>query len=174
MENKTQQIFTRFILMGVDYFIVSFISIIVVIPFFIISLINKKNLLDTNSIYFWLRSLSMMIAYSIIMNKDIFDSRSPGKRIFKYQVLHNKTNLPASPIQCLLRNLTFIFWPIECLAILINPNRRLGDFIANTKVVKVDFPEKRIVKLYQITLLLFLGFCYSLLLMTPYYYLILK
>lgn len=36
MENKTQQIFTRFILMGVDYFIVSFISIIVVIPFFII------------------------------------------------------------------------------------------------------------------------------------------
>lgn len=160
--------------MGVDYFIVCFLSMIVVIPFFIFSLIDEKNFFDKNSLYFWLRISSIIFAYSIILNKDIFDSRSPSKRIFKYQVLHNKSNEPASALQCMIRNFTFIIWPIECIFILINPNRRMGDFIANTKVVKADFPEKRNVKSFQIILLLLLGFIYSFLLMLPFCYSIMK
>jgi len=55
-----------------------------------------------------------------------------------YRVIDIKTNKPASEFQCFVRNLTIIGWPIEVIVGLINPQRRLGDFLANTKVITSD------------------------------------
>lgn len=35
----------------------------------------------------------------------------------------------------MLRNITLIIWPVEVVVSLINPGRRLGDFLAGTRVV---------------------------------------
>lgn len=38
-------------------------------------------------------------------------------------------------MQCLIRNLFIVVWPLEVLTSLINPHRRLGDFITGTMVI---------------------------------------
>ncbi len=72
----------------------------------------------------------------IYLNKDFFKGKSPAKRILGYQIINRKTGKPASELQCFLRNLTIcIAWPLEVVVGFINPERRIGDFISNTKVV---------------------------------------
>ena len=75
-----------------------------------------------------------IIAFSIFLNKDIYFRRSIGKVFFNLRVVSAKTEIPASPIQCCIRNVFLLLWPIEVIFILISPNRRLGDFVAGTKV----------------------------------------
>ncbi len=71
----------------------------------------------------------------VYLNKDILKGKSPGKRILGYRVVDNSTGLEAEPFKCFLRNLTiFLLWPVEGIVCFINPERRLGDLIANTKV----------------------------------------
>lgn len=78
----------------------------------------------------------MFVPFFIYLNKDFFNARSPAKRILGYQVMDRKTNQAASELQCFIRNLTiFVAWPLEVIIGLINPQRRIGDFLANTKVV---------------------------------------
>ncbi|MCF6222791.1 MAG: hypothetical protein L3J34_03580 [Flavobacteriaceae bacterium] len=63
-------------------------------------------------------------------------AKSPAKRILGYQVIDRKTEKPASELQCFIRNLTIaVAWPLEVVVGYVNPERRIGDFIANTKVV---------------------------------------
>jgi len=72
----------------------------------------------------------------IYLNKDFFNAKSPAKRVLGYQVINRKTEKPASELQCFVRNLTIaVAWPLEVIVGLINPERRIGDFLANTKVV---------------------------------------
>lgn len=85
------------------------------------------NLLDFAGIFFSLITF-------LLLNKDALGGRSIAKRYFGYQVVDLKTKKIASQVQCVLRNTTFIIWPIEVIFILINPKRRLGDLIANTQV----------------------------------------
>ncbi|MCG2420491.1 RDD family protein [Aequorivita sp. F47161] len=78
----------------------------------------------------------VFIPFFIYLNKDFFKAKSPAKRILGFQVIDRKTNKPANELQCFVRNLTIcVAWPLEVIIGLINPERRIGDFIANTKVV---------------------------------------
>ena len=78
-----------------------------------------------------------------LLNKDFYDARSVAKRIFGYQVFDIQTNMPANSTKCMIRNITFIIWPVEAIIVLFNPQRRLGDFIAGTKVLdkETEDPE---------------------------------
>lgn len=71
----------------------------------------------------------------LIINKDFYRGKSIAKRYFGLQIVDIKNNDPASEMQCLVRNSTMIIWPIELLITMFNPTRRLGDFIAGTKVI---------------------------------------
>ncbi|AXT50595.1 hypothetical protein D1818_07020 [Aquimarina sp. BL5] len=71
----------------------------------------------------------------VYFNKDFLRAKSLAKRLMGYQIIDVKTNKPANELQCFIRNLTIIVWPIEVVVGLINPKRRVGDFIANTKVI---------------------------------------
>lgn len=75
------------------------------------------------------------IGIAVYFGKDSLFGRSPAKHILKLQVVHQITGDPAGPLRCFLRNLLCVFWPIEVIAVCINPERRLGDRIAGTKVV---------------------------------------
>ncbi|TGV00219.1 RDD family protein [Flavivirga rizhaonensis] len=78
----------------------------------------------------------VFIPFFIYLNKDFFNAKSPAKRILGFQVIDRKTNNPANELQCFVRNLTIcIAWPLEVIVGLINPERRIGDFLANTKVI---------------------------------------
>jgi uncharacterized RDD family membrane protein YckC len=77
-------------------------------------------------------------AFSLYFNKDIYLGRSIAKRVFRLQIVDIKTNKPANPLRCLVRNLTLVLWPIEVVAALINNERRIGDFIAGTKLTPYD------------------------------------
>jgi uncharacterized RDD family membrane protein YckC len=107
---------------------------IFLIPIFIIE--NKIQ----DSIESMLFTLIMgLIPFSMIifmiLNKDSFKGRSFAKRKYGYQIIDNKTNIMASPFQCVIRNITMIFWPIEAIIALINPSRRIGDLVAGTRVI---------------------------------------
>ncbi len=71
----------------------------------------------------------------LILNKDFYKAKSIAKRHFGFQIVDIRSNNPASEIQCLFRNLTVIIWPIEVLFSMFNQNRRIGDFIAGTKLI---------------------------------------
>jgi uncharacterized RDD family membrane protein YckC len=82
----------------------------------------------------WTVMVIFSLLFSAYFNKDIFNGRSVAKRALKLQVVSNKDWQPASPVQCFLRNLTIIAWPVEVIFTLFSPARRIGDYIAGTRV----------------------------------------
>jgi uncharacterized RDD family membrane protein YckC len=79
-----------------------------------------------------------MFGFALYFCKDILNGRSIAKRILKLQVVDNTTGQPASPLKCFVRNLLCVLWPIEVIVAMTNPERRLGDRIAGTKLIKFD------------------------------------
>lgn len=59
-----------------------------------------------------------------------------AKRIYGYKLIDVKSQKPASEFQCMLRNLTYLIWPLEAIILSVNPKRRLGDYIANTELIE--------------------------------------
>lgn len=80
--------------------------------------------------------LSMLLLMGIL-NKDFVIGQSPVKRMGGYQVVNDKTMQPASKIRSFIRNITVPIWPIEVIMISFSPERRLGDFIAGTRLIDV-------------------------------------
>jgi uncharacterized RDD family membrane protein YckC len=77
----------------------------------------------------------VIILISLFLIKDIVNGQSLGKRLLKLQIVNYSTRNVASPIECVLRNLTLLLWPLEALFIIISPSRRLGDKLVGTQVV---------------------------------------
>jgi uncharacterized RDD family membrane protein YckC len=75
-----------------------------------------------------------IILFSIFLNKDIFFGRSIGKYLTGLRVVSVKTGNPAGPIQCSVRNLFVLLWPLEVIMLFFSPDRRIGDIIAGTRV----------------------------------------
>jgi len=76
--------------------------------------------------------LTMMIVYTIAMNKDFLNGKSIGKRLFGIQV-QNLNNQKASEWKSSLRNFLPII-PIDLMYTFFSPTRRIGDRIAETKI----------------------------------------
>ena len=123
--------------MLLDHMIMSFGCFIVCIPILVVNIISLIN--STHSPTIFMPTVGFFYSFALGINvyffKDSINGRSPGKRITKLQVIDNKTNMAASPLKCFIRNIFIIIWPIEGIISIINPSRRIGDFVANTKVV---------------------------------------
>jgi uncharacterized RDD family membrane protein YckC len=129
--------------MLVDHFAMTFIIMIIVMPGFAVSMLNTFNIdHEPSSIKMGNMFFLVALGFSAYFNKDIFNGRSPAKRILKMQVIDNKTDQVASPLKCLVRNLTIPIWPIELIFVFIDPKRRLGDKIAGTRIEYVESPQK--------------------------------
>jgi len=90
-----------------------------------------------------LPEISFYVLFFIFLNKDFYNGRSIGKRAMGFQVLSNVNGEPASPLQCLIRNMTIIIWPIEALFSAFSRKRRIGDFLARTVLVRRDKVRSR-------------------------------
>lgn len=118
----------------IDLFFIGFLFMPIGIVFMIFEIITLP-IFSSSLVTSW--TLGYGIFIFLILNKDFYSSRSIGKRILGYKVVNSK-GLAASKTQCLIRNITILLWPIEVAFLLINPNRRLGDFIAGTKIIESD------------------------------------
>lgn len=72
--------------------------------------------------------------------KDNIAGRSIVKRLMGYQVVRERTGLPAGPFRCVVRNLFTVLWPIELVALLFNKGQRLGDLVAGTALTYYKKP----------------------------------
>jgi uncharacterized RDD family membrane protein YckC len=108
----------------------------------------------------------------LYLNKDFLFGKSIAKRIIGLQVIDNRNNQPADEFKCFLRNMTIPLYPLEVLVTLFTPDRRIGDWIANTRVEPFnkslgenwmkEFKQKRITK--RTGWMVISGICYLLLL----------
>ena len=119
--------------MLLDHFLM---CILIIPPAIILTIISENIGLKMND------GMGFFVFFLIVfiyLNKDFFKGKSPAKRILGYQVINRKTENPATELQCFVRNLTIcVAWPLEVVIGFINPQRRIGDFIANTKVVESE------------------------------------
>ena len=160
----------RVVSMLVDHFIMTFAMMIPLIPVFILGALNAFNITHEGSEMNPIPILyGFVLAFAIYFNKDFFNGRSPAKRILKAQVVNNRTNEVAGPLRCLIRNLTIPVWPIEVLFVLINPKRRLGDYIAGTRIENYDNsrPAKR-KKFKDYIIPVLVGILFTILLIIPF------
>lgn len=79
-----------------------------------------------------------MMIFNIYFLKDSYRGKSIGKRVIGLQVVNRNTNKPASSLQCFIRNLLIPIWPLEVLISLFSTSIRLGDLIANTRVIEAE------------------------------------
>ncbi len=113
-----------------------YMSIVTVPPLGLLMILMTTGILKFSDQLLRIGYLSMFFIY---LNKDFFKAKSPAKRILGYQVINRKNGERANELQCFIRNLTIcVIWPLEVIIGLINPERRIGDFLANTKVIKSD------------------------------------
>jgi hypothetical protein len=80
-----------------------------------------------------------------MLNKDFINGQSVVHRVAGFQVVDVKTLEPANQLKCLTRNITGVILPIEFIMISINPQRRLGDFIAGTKLISVNPTDPKLI-----------------------------
>lgn len=122
----------RIVAMIIDYYI---ILLIVYIPLFFYVCINKPEpdiLFDDTLFTFIMASCVILILFKDLL----FKNKSIGKKIMGIEIRDNNNKIPSFPI-LILRNITVIIWPIECLLILLKKNR-IGDTIFKTKIVLTE------------------------------------
>lgn len=79
-----------------------------------------------------------ILGFALYFCKDCLNGRSLAKRITRLQVVDHRTGKVASAFKCFIRDLFIVLWPVEVIMTLINPARRLGDYVAGTSVVVYD------------------------------------
>lgn len=163
---------TRIGSMLLDHFIMSAAAMILTLPAVFISFISGFNSIQptTGFVISGPSFYISLIGFALYFCKDVFQGRSPGKRITKLQIIHHKTGKIASPLRTVVRNLFCIIWPVEVIITLINPGRRLGDLVAGTKVVNLHSERypKTGTKVFQLLLSLLLAYGFTLAITIPF------
>lgn len=171
MNGNPVNIGTRLASMALDHVIMSVLIGVLIAPFTVAT--AATDISNTRQSFTELFGTGngfyiMLAGLSIYLCKDCIGGRSLAKRILKQQVLDHKTNAPATPLQCLLRNFSIVFWPIEVIAVFISPGRRLGDRLAGTRVASFDKnAQVASINYFQVALCLLLGFAYLFLITKP-------
>lgn len=141
IDNKPITVGTRLGAMMLDHIIMVFLMMPFYIPLLIAKLSDafKVSHNQTSTAYFsGTLGYIAIFGFSLYFCKDIVNGRSFAKRILKLQLVDNVTDKVASPLQCLVRNAFCIIWPVEVIVAMLNTNRRLGDRIAGTQLIKFD------------------------------------
>lgn len=120
--------------MLLDHFVMTFAIMFLVLPFTIGSFVGITDESTTIPFSSGLVFYVMIFGMSLYFNKDMIQGKSVAKRALKLEVVDIKTGEVASSLKCFVRNLTIAVWPIEVIAVLISPARRIGDLIAGTRV----------------------------------------
>jgi uncharacterized RDD family membrane protein YckC len=139
--NKNVNAGTRLASMFLDHFIMTMICMVFSIPTMIGALsgiVTTSHQQESFDGFTGPLLYVSLVGFATYFCKDCINGRSIGKRITKLQIVNNSDGQAASPIKCFIRNIFCILWPIEVIVTLASPSRRLGDFVAGTKVVEYD------------------------------------
>jgi hypothetical protein len=90
-------------------------------------------------------AISMCAMGVTAFNKDFFNGQSIVNRAWGYQVVDAKTLGTPTKFKCMLRNITGPVFPFELPFVLLNHERRLGDYIAGTKLIKVQPSDPKLI-----------------------------
>jgi uncharacterized RDD family membrane protein YckC len=135
---KTPTAFARLSSMLLDHVIMSFLAVLFTLPAFLIVLaVGGREAGTTSTMQDVIQAVGVCVVFVVYFNKDWFAGQSLAKRVMGQRVVDVRSGLPASRARCFLRNLTILLWPLEVLVTLFSPSRRLGDWLAQTKVVQV-------------------------------------
>jgi len=171
--DKGKDVGTRIGSMILDHFIMTFASMIIGVVLSVLILLIVHLFVEFESmqeVFPILIATVGLTVYPVYFNKDAIEGKSPAKRILKLIVVNNKTNEVASPIRTVARNCTIFFWPVEVLFVLFSPDRRLGDYIAGTRVVEDDKTLKRKPKPIELVFSFLLGVAFMLPLLSFFVY----
>lgn len=116
--------------MLLDHAIICFIG---VLPLVLLALITRPGNPSTLGSPF-----AMIPLFVIYFCKDCIGGRSAAKRILKLAVVDKNSSAAASSLQCVVRNLFVIVWPVEVIVALFNQQQRIGDRLAGTKLSYYD------------------------------------
>lgn len=146
-EQKTPEVGNRLAMMALDHILFSVAGAIIMLPILFVSFFATLKEGGPNpatggqAIFGGIQVMLVLSAFimAIYLNKDAINGCSLAKRILGARVVNMSDGQTASPMKCMIRNLTLIlwlFWPIEALlALLTSDRRRLGDYLAGTRVV---------------------------------------
>ena len=114
-----------------------------ILDLLIISTIISLLFLPTYEI----KSIVLVELYSALMLtlllcKDCINGQSIGKRIMKIQVVDENSNQRVSNSREILRNIFVVFWIVEVIVLFISKDKRIGDYVAKTKVIECNKIEK--------------------------------
>ena len=134
----TPTVFARWSSMLLDHVIMCFLAVLFTLPVFpVVLAIAGRAAFTTGTMDAVLQAVGLCFVVVVYFNKDWFAGQSLAKRVMGQRIVDVRTGLPASRPCCFVRNLTIPLWPLEVLVTLLSPGRRLGDWLAQTKVVQV-------------------------------------
>lgn len=140
-DNRQISVGTRLGTMLLDHFFMTIIAMVFFLPTMISGFSDSFKVshepTDFNFMEGPMEYLGMF-GIALYFCKDTINGRSIAKRILKLQVVDNDTEQVATPLQCFVRNIFCIVWPIEVIGAMTNTSRRLGDKVARTKLVYYD------------------------------------
>lgn len=152
---------TRIGSMFLDHIAMTFVAMMFFIPQMVSEFSNAFDVTHdlASSGMFGEISYFGLIGFALYFCKDSINGRSIAKRALKLQVVENSSGRVASPFRCLIRNIFCILWPIEIIVTFVSPSRRIGDFVAGTRVVPYN-PEikQNEIKYLQIGLSIIIAF----------------
>ncbi len=143
MTDRRLTFFSRYASMFLDHASMVFVLMGFMLVFFLPLFLLKKYVFGwwimSKGVGLTLGFLLMGLFGSVYLNKDCIRGRAPGKRLMLHVIVNYGTNEIASPVRCLIRSVTMmLIAPVEIVVTLFSPNRRIGDYIAGTEVVKLD------------------------------------
>jgi uncharacterized RDD family membrane protein YckC len=125
---------TKRIIAGIiDFFITSFIQVILLSLFFIKPLMESGQ----NGNVFNNMVRCLIISYcsvSFMVIRDIIGKMSIGKKIMKLKIINKNNGEETAWVKRLMRNLTWLLGPVDLIVFLFT-NERLGDKIVGTNVI---------------------------------------
>lgn len=129
--------------MVIDHLVMCFICMAIALAFLFFGFFQNEGITHEQSVFApHLMTYGLILGFLVYFNKDFFNGQSPAKSLLKIQVVNHKTNEVANSLRCLIRNLTIPLWPVEVIFTLVNPERRLGDYLAGTRIDSIDFERK--------------------------------
>ena len=157
----------RFASMLLDHVIMTVICMVFFIPQFISDFADPFK--QTNLDLFHGLNFILPFGFAVYFCKDCFNGRSIAKRVLKLQIVDNRTGQVAGPLKCFIRNIFIIIWPIEGIVALINPSRRIGDFVAGTKLVPFDSTiEQKEINYGSIAASIGIAYAFTFLILIPF------
>lgn len=108
-----------------------------IIDFAIILLIGQLFMLLYLTHINYITKVIFSLIFTLVICKDNMNGQSVGKYFMRIQVVDLQTDVGASNIKTMIRNVFLCLWPIEVFFFLIKSDRRLGDYVSKTKLLDV-------------------------------------